>query len=157
MKVHKVIKQAKVQFIKLKVCKVYKAEDSDFMNLTDFINFTNLLMKIARFEDIIAWQKAHLLTVEIYREFSKCKDYSFRDQIQRAAVSIMNNIAEGFERGSNADFRRFLFMAKGSSGEVRSLLYLAFSLRYISQDKFNELSALTTEISRLISGFIKTL
>lgn len=114
-------------------------------------------MKIARFEDIRAWQKAHLLTVEIYKEFSKCKDYSFRDQIQRAAVSIMNNIAEGFERGSNADFRRFLFMAKGSSGEIRSLFQLALSLHYISQLKFNELSTLTVEISRMLSGFIKTL
>lgn len=114
-------------------------------------------MKIVQFEDILAWQKTHLLTVEIYREFSKCKDYSFRDQIQRAAVSIMNNIAEGFERGSNADFRRFLFMAKGSSGEVRSLLRLALSLNYISKARFNELAPLTTEISRMLSGFIKTL
>lgn len=114
-------------------------------------------MKIAQFEDILAWQKAHTLTVEIYKEFSKCRDYSFRDQIQRAAVSVMSNIAEGFERGSNADFRRFLFMAKGSGGEVRSLLRLALSLNYIPQSKFDTLSPLTTEISRMISGFIKTL
>ncbi len=114
-------------------------------------------MKITQFEDILAWQKAHLLTVEIYKEFLTCKDYSFRDQIQRAAVSVMNNIAEGFERGSNADFRRFLFMAKGSSGEVRSLLRLALSLNYISSSKFDKLSPLTTEISRMLSGFIKTL
>ena len=114
-------------------------------------------MKIAQFEDILAWQKGHTLTVEIYREFSKCKDYSFRDQIQRATVSIMNNVAEGFERGSNADFRRFLFMAKGSSGEVRSLLRLALSLNYIPRSRFDTLSPLTVEISRILSGFIKTL
>jgi|SRR3989344_1288463 len=114
-------------------------------------------MKIARFEDIVAWQKAHILTVEIYKEFSSCKDYSFRDQIQRAAVSVMNNIAEGFERGTNAELKRFLFIAKGSSGEIRSLLQLALSLGYISKIKYDEHSPLTTEISRMLSGFIKTL
>ena len=114
-------------------------------------------MRISRFEDIIAWQKAHLLTVEIYKEFLKCKDFSFRDQIQRASVSVLNNIAEGFERGSNADFKRFLFIAKGSSGEVRSLLYLGLSLGYLSQKKFDELYAFTLGISRMISGFIKSL
>jgi four helix bundle protein len=78
-------------------------------------------MKIERFEDIIAWQKAKELSLEIYFVFKICKDFSFRDQIQRAAVSIMNNIAEGYERSSNKEFRNFLFIAKGSCGEVRSI------------------------------------
>lgn len=114
-------------------------------------------MKVDKFEDIVVWQKANILTVGIYKEFLKCKDYSFRDQIQRTSVSVMNNIAEGFERGSNAEFRRFLFISKGSSGEVRSMLYLALSLHYISEDKFKQFSSLATEISRMLSGFIKTL
>ena len=69
-------------------------------------------MKISRFEDILAWQKAKTLTKEIYLKFSDSKDYSFKDQIQRASSSIMNNIAEGFERKSNNEFKYFLFIAK---------------------------------------------
>lgn len=80
-------------------------------------------MKVERFEDIFAWQKAKELTKEIYLLFEHCKDYGFKDQVQRAAVSIMNNIAEGYERRSNLEFKQFLFIAKGSCGEVRSMLY----------------------------------
>ena len=76
-------------------------------------------MKIERFEDILAWHKAKVLTVEIYKQFENSKDFGFRDQIQRAAVSVMNNIAEGFERKSNKEFAYFLYVAKGSCGEVR--------------------------------------
>ena len=75
-------------------------------------------MKIERFEDIIAWQKAKELTMLIYARFRDSRDYSFRDQLQRAAVSIMNNIAEGFERRSNKELKQFLFISKGSAGEV---------------------------------------
>ena len=114
-------------------------------------------MKINRFEDIIAWQKAKDLTVEIYRQFSSLRDYGFRDQIQRASVSMMNNIAEGFERKGNKEFRNFLYIAKGSSGEVRSMLLLAQQLKYVSQLKLDELLLKVEEISRLLSGFIKTL
>ncbi|MCG2712087.1 MAG: four helix bundle protein [Candidatus Omnitrophica bacterium] len=79
-------------------------------------------MKVEKFEDIIAWQKAKKLTLDIYLEFKSCKDFGFKDQIQRAAVSIMNNTAEGFERNTNKEFRNFLFIAKGSCAEVRSML-----------------------------------
>ena len=82
-------------------------------------------MKFERFEDIQAWQKAKLLSVRIYNVFESSKDYSFKDQIQRASVSIMNNIAEGFERKSNNEFKHFLFIAKGSCGEVRSMLHFS--------------------------------
>ncbi len=88
-----------------------------------------------RFEDLRVWQNARVLVVEVYRAFGRgtagWRDLGFRDQIQRASLSIMNNIAEGFERGSDADFARFLHVAKGSCGEVRSMLYAAEDLRYL--------------------------
>ena len=114
-------------------------------------------MRIERFEDIIAWQKARHLTVSIYAVFSQSKDFGFRDQIQRASVSVMNNIAEGFERKSNNEFRQFLYIAKGSCGEVRSMLYLAKELNKIDEVKFKELYLLSEEISKILSGFTKTL
>ncbi|BFN37910.1 four helix bundle protein [Fidelibacter multiformis] len=79
-------------------------------------------MSIKNFEEILGWQKAKELTLGIYGLFKNNRDYSFRDQIQRASLSIMNNIAEGFDRNSNADFKRFLFIARGSCGEVRVLV-----------------------------------
>lgn len=82
-------------------------------------------MAISRFEDIISWQKSRILVNEIYSLFKECRDYGFRDQIQRAAVSIMNNIAEGFDRMGDKEFRYFLKIALGSCGELRSMLYLA--------------------------------
>ena len=114
-------------------------------------------MKIERFEDIQAWKKSGELTVKIYSHFSGIKDYGFRDQICRASVSIMNNIAEGFERKTNNDFKHFLFIAKGSCGEVRSMLYLAKSLKYLDQEDFNTIINLCLEISKMLSGLIKTL
>ena len=114
-------------------------------------------MKIEKFEDIIAWEKSRKLTLEIYKMFTGCRDFGFRDQIQRASVSIMNNIAEGFERKSNKEFKQFLYIAKGSCGEVRSMLYLAVELKYITNTKYKELLNLSFEISKMLSGFIKTL
>lgn len=114
-------------------------------------------MAIQRFEDIIAWQKSKELTMLIYNDFRDSKDYSFRDQLQRASVSIMNNIAEGFERMGDKEFRKFLYIAKGSSGEVRSMLYLATELKYIDNKKFEILYNKTIEITKLLSGFIKKL
>ena len=114
-------------------------------------------MKIERFEDIIAWQKAKEMTIQIYSFAKDNRDYGFRDQIQRASVSIMNNIAEGFERRSNAEFRQFLFIAKGSCGEVRSMIYLAKDLNYISETNYKILLGESIEISKTISGLIKTL
>jgi four helix bundle protein len=114
-------------------------------------------MKIGRFEDILAWQKAKVLTVEIYRLFDNSKDFGFRDQITRASVSVMNNIAEGFERKSNKEFTFFLNVAKGSCGEVRSMLILAKELEKIKIEQADELQLLAEEISKMISGLIKTL
>ncbi len=114
-------------------------------------------MKIDKFEDIIAWQKAGVLTMEIFNMFRNNRDYSFKDQIQRAVISIMNNIAEGFERRTDKEFRNFLYIAKGSCGEVRSMLYVAIKLNYVSAEQFQRFYKLSTEISKMISGLIKTL
>ena len=114
-------------------------------------------MKIEKFEDIIAWQKAGKLTIEVYNVFNNCRDFGFLNQIRRAVISIMNNIAEGFERNTNKEFRNFLFIAKGSCAETRSMLYVAYRLKYINIEQFKKLYPMTTEISKLLSGFIKTL
>ena len=114
-------------------------------------------MRIEKFEDIVGWQKGKTLGIEIYKCFRNSKDFSFRDQIQRAAISISNNIAEGYERRTNKELSNFLFIAKGSCGEVRSMLYVALELSYISKKDFDRLYVLSEEISRIISGFIKTL
>lgn len=114
-------------------------------------------MKIEKFEDIIAWQKAKELTLTWYGVLKISRDYSFRDQVLRASISIMNNIAEGFERRGDKELRKFLFIAKGSSGEVRSMTYLALELKYINKDQFNTLYSLTLDISKMLSGFIRTL
>ncbi|MBP6883571.1 four helix bundle protein [Candidatus Woesebacteria bacterium] len=114
-------------------------------------------MKINTFEEIRSWQKARDLVRLIYKLFKDSKDYSFRDQIQRASISIMNNVAEGFERRGDKELSHFLFIAKGSSAEVKSMSYLALDLGCISKKEFETISILTTEISRLLSAFIKTL
>ena len=114
-------------------------------------------MGIKNFEEIVSWQKAKDLTLEIYGLFKSNRDYGFRDQIQRASLSIMNNIAEGFDRNSNADFRRFLFIARGSCGEVRSMAYIAYELHYIQKSDFHQLLASTDEISKILRGLIKSL
>lgn len=114
-------------------------------------------MKIEKFEDIISWQKSKELTLLIYKALRVCRDYGYKDQLQRASVSIMNNIAEGYERRTNNDFRHFLYIAKGSSGECRSLLDLGLELGYFSNEDHKKLYELSVEISKLLSGLIKTL
>ena len=114
-------------------------------------------MKIEKFEEIISWKKGKELTILVYSEFKNCKDFNFRNQIERASVSIMNNIAEGFERRTNKELKNFLFIAKGSAGETRSMLDLALDLKYLDKISFEKMYNLTLEISKLLSGFIKTL
>ena len=110
-----------------------------------------------RFEDIAAWQKGQDLAVLVYKHFGQNRDFSFKDQICRASVSISNNIAEGFERGSNKEFIRYLRISLGSCSEVRSMLYLAFKLEYINQEQQKYLLNLTIEISKIIKGIIKSI
>ncbi len=112
---------------------------------------------IHRFEEIKAWQKSKDLAVLLYRTFNTSRDQDFKSQIQRATVSISNNIAEGFERQTNKEFKNFLYIAKGSAGEVRSMLSIARELTYITEEQYEDYSAKTIEISKLLSGLIKTL
>ena len=112
---------------------------------------------IKQFEDLICWQKAREMTREIYGAFKNCRDFGFKDQIQRASVSVMSNIAEGFERGTKAEFINYLFIAKGSAGEVRAQLYAAYDISYLNIEIFKHLNLLAIECSRLISSFIQNL
>jgi len=119
------------------------------------------MMKIERFEDIIAWQEARTLVKMVYEAAKADKgfstDYKFREQLQSAAVSIMSNVAEGFSRRSTKEFAQFLFIAKGSAAEVQSQLYVALDQSYINQERFDQLYSKSDEVSRLISGFIQYL
>ena|SRR2546426_8664153 len=118
------------------------------------------MAKIERFEDIASWQKGRELTRLIYRasksgEFAK--DFALRDQIRKACLSVTSNIAEGFERGGDKEFVQFLSNAKGSSGEIRSQLYVAMDELYITEKQFSELYELTHAVSRLTSAFMSYL
>lgn len=108
------------------------------------------------FEDLEIWKKGMRLCVKIYASMKECRDYGFKDQIQRAAVSIPSNISEGYERQTNKEFIQFLFIAKGSCGEVRTQLYLAKELKYISPDDFTLLFNKAKHLSSMLSNFIKT-
>jgi four helix bundle protein len=113
------------------------------------------MCKIEKFEDLIAWQKARVLTKRIYEATRHCdfaRDYGLKDQIQRAAVSIMSNIAEGFERGGRAEFHQFLSVAKASCAEVRSQLYVALDAEYLNQSAFDQLQTLAEEVSKITGG-----
>lgn len=112
---------------------------------------------IKQFEEIEAWKIARDLSIQVYSLTKNITDYSFRDQIRRASVSVMNNIAEGFERQSNKEFRQFLFISKGSAGEVRSMALLAEDLGYFQSTDTVVLVEKCTLTARLISGLIKVL
>ncbi|MCO6147604.1 four helix bundle protein [Flavobacterium sp. NRK1] len=116
--------------------------------------------KFNSFEEINSWQKSRLLNKKIYQLTENDafrKDLDLARQIRRSSVSISSNIAEGFERHTDKEFVHFLFIAKGSAGEMRSQLYLALDLNYITQEAFDDLLLEISEISRLLSGFIKYL
>ena len=117
-------------------------------------------MSIDRFEDLDCWQKGRELANTVYEMTATgkvAKDFGLRDQLSRAAVSVMANIAEGYERGSNRDFIRFLFMARGFAGEVRSLLYVAGDRGYIGPQELTDCKQLAITCSKLIWGLIKAL
>ncbi len=118
------------------------------------------MAKIERFEDIDAWKKARELTKVIYEVTGQGKiatDFSLRDQLRRASVSIMANIAEGFERGGNKEFRQFLAQAKGSTGEIKSILYAALDAGMTTSEQFQLIVGLADDISRLLAGFLRYL
>jgi len=98
-----------------------------------------------------------LLVKEVYQRFSNLKDYGFRDQIQRAAISVMSNIAEGFDRSSNKEFVQFLVIARGSVSEVRSLSYASMDIGYIDKNTFSCISEHCLKLTNLTNGFIRYL
>ena len=117
-------------------------------------------MKISRFEDIEVWQLARKFVSRVYEITNNenfKKDFALKDQIRRASLSIISNISEGFERQSNLEFVRFLYIAKASSGEARAQLYIALDLEYINESDFKKLIDESERISKSISGFIKYL
>ena len=110
-----------------------------------------------KFEEIECWKRARELTRRIYEITGKsafARDFGLKDQIRRASVSVMSNIAEGYDRSGTAEFVHFLATAKGSAAEVRCQLYVAADQGYIQEDHFNELNALASEISRMLSGLM---
>lgn len=119
------------------------------------------MSNIKSFEDIQSWKKARALNKLIYSvtlvniEFNK--DYGLKDQIRRSSISITSNIAEGFDRETNKEFKRFLYIAKGSAAELKSQLYLAFDLGYLKSNEFDILLKEVNEISKLLYGLIKYL
>jgi four helix bundle protein len=111
---------------------------------------------IGSFEDLEVWKEGMGLAKEIYGLLRNCKDYSLRDQIHRAVVSVPSNIAEGFERQTNKEFIQFLYIAKGSCGELRTQLYLAINLQIITDETGSLLIDRCRKISSMLFNLIKT-
>ncbi len=109
---------------------------------------------VERFEDLLCFKKSRELTREVYKAVGTCRDMGFRDQIQRASVSVLSNIAEGFESGTKQEFINYLYIAKGSAGEVRAQLYAALDVGYLNIETFKHLKGLAEECSRLLNSFI---
>jgi four helix bundle protein len=118
------------------------------------------IMKVERFEDLEIWKEARVLCKDIFGITIKepfCKDFKLRDQIRTSSGSIMDNIAEGFEREGNKEFIQFLSVAKGSCGECRSQSYRAFDYQYIGQDVLDDLITRTVQLSKKISSLMSYL
>ena len=118
------------------------------------------MARIEKFEDIESWKLAREITKLIYETSATGnfgKDFALVNQIRRASISILSNIAEGFERGGNKEFLSFLAIAKGSCGEVRAQLYVAFDQKYIDEQLFQKISSKLVETSRMIAGLMKYL
>lgn len=114
-------------------------------------------MATKSFKDLIVWQKTQDTILSIYADFRKCNDFAFRDQIQRAAMSISNNIAEGYARRSDKALKNFLFIALGSAAEVESMLLVSVKLGYISESNCSARLAQIEEVEKLINGLIRKL
>ncbi len=114
-------------------------------------------MKIKKFDDLMVWQKSVELTISIYASLELINDFGLKNQIQRASLSISNNIAEGFERGSDRDFKRFLYIAQGSCSEVKSMLYVATRLNYLKNESYITLNHQVTEIGKMLFGLSNSL
>src|SRR5438128_1086293 len=113
------------------------------------------MSKVEKFEELVAWQKARALCNQVYtatRSPGFAKDFGLVDQIRRAAISILSNIAEGFERGGRSEFHQFLVVAKASCAELRAQLYVALDAGYIDQKEFELLYELSAEVGRILGG-----
>ena len=111
---------------------------------------------INTFEDLEIWKEGMRLCIKVYKLMENSKDYGLKDQMQRAAISVPSNISEGFERHSNKEFIHFLYIAKGSCGELRTQLYIAKELNVITNEDFTDILQRLKQLSSMISSFIKT-
>ncbi|MEY2492610.1 MAG: hypothetical protein QOH24_1561 [Verrucomicrobiota bacterium] len=109
-------------------------------------------MAFQSFEDLEVWQRGCRLAVDVFKTFAACRNFTMQDQVKRSALSIPSNIAEGYERGSNKEFIRFLNIAKGSGGELRTQLYISRKLEFLTKTDFNRLVAESKEISAMLHG-----
>ena len=114
-------------------------------------------MKIDRFEDIETWKEARGLVNSVYAVLHDCRDFGYKDQIQRASISVMSNIAEGFDRGTNKEFIQFLVIARGSASEVKSLAYAGMDVGHLTVESFETIKIKSTSVSNMINGFIRYL
>ena len=117
-------------------------------------------MRVRDYRELIVWRKAHALSVNIYRQtsnFPAYEQFGLTSQLRRAAVSIPSNIVEGYQRGSNKEFKQFLAIARGSTGEVRAQLEIAKDVGYLKNEAFDDLTTQATEVHKMPNAFIKTL
>jgi len=118
------------------------------------------MSKVKSFEELVVWKESKIFNQNLYETTNNSffeKDFDLKRQIRRASISVISNIAEGFERNTDKEFKQFLYYSKGSSGEVRSQLFLALDLKYLNKIDFNKLKNHITEISKMIRGLIKYL
>src|SRR5438477_7908623 len=109
-------------------------------------------MAFQSFEDLEVWQRGCRLAVDVFKTFASCRNFTMQDQLQRASLSIPSNVAEGYERNSNKEFVRFLNIAKGSGGELRTQLYISRKLDFLTKTDFNRLAVESKEISAMLHG-----
>lgn len=114
-------------------------------------------MKIEKFEDLIAWQKAKELTLKLYDSCKNCKEYGLKDSMTKTGISIMNQIAEGFEKRNNKDIKAAFLSAKWGTSQMRSMLYLLLELGCITQDEFKQFYDTTRHITKMLMAFVKSI
>ena len=112
-------------------------------------------MAFQSFEDLEVWQRGCRLAVDVFQTFATCRNFTMQDQVQRAALSVPSNVAEGYERNSNKEFVRFLNIAKGSCGELRTQLYISRKLNFIKKSDFDHLVDESKQISAMLHGLAR--
>jgi four helix bundle protein len=112
-------------------------------------------MAFQSFEDLEVWQRGCRHAVEVFETFATCRNFTMQDQVQRSALSVPSNIAEGYERNSNKEFIRFLNIAKGSCGELRTQIYISRKLKFLTKGNFEKLVTESKEISKMLHGLAK--